>query len=276
MREPIFERLLVVGLGLLGGSVALGAHERGLAREIRGVDPKAPEGCPFPLVGLEEGAAWADAVVLAVPVEQVEGVLKAMAPALGPETLLTDTVSVKEVVADAAHRLLTNPQNCVGAHPMAGGDQGGFENARPDLFEAAPCILTPAGTEPRQIVDRVEEFWQGLGTFTVRQTPAEHDRCAAKLSHASHVVAFAYAGGLPGEEILRLAGPGLRDFLRIARGDPALWVEILLRNRGHIAEEIARFQKGLDGLMKALGNGDREALEQTLRSAQTAVEKMER
>lgn len=159
---------------------------------------------------------------------------------------------------------------------MAGGDLSGFAHARPDLFQGAACILTPSGREPAEVVDRVEEFWQGLGTFTVRKTPEEHDAITALLSHAPHLIAFAFAQGLPGEDILRLAGPGLRDFVRIARGSPRLWCDILLRNRGHIAEEIARFEKSLGGLLEALGRGDREALENALRSAQAAVAKLNR
>ena len=273
---PRFERLAVIGLGLVGGSVALGARERGLAREVRGVDPGLESAGPIPMVTLEEAVAWADGLVLAVPVELIEPVLGKIARSVGPETILTDTASVKGPMARAARRLLPDAGRCVGAHPMTGGDASGFAHARADRFQDAPCILTPEGSEPPAVVDRVDQFWQGLGTFTVRMRPQEHDAVTALLSHAPHVVAFAFAQGLPDAETLRLAGPGLRDFVRIARGNPRLWCEILLMNRWHIAEEIAQFEKNLAGISEALSRGDREALERALNRGYEAVAALER
>ncbi len=270
-RAPLFERLGVVGLGLLGGSVALGARARGLAVEVRGVDPALREAGPIPLTSLKEVAQWADGLVLALPIEAFEEVLSALAPHLSPEAIVTDTASVKMPVARAVRAHLPRPERCVGAHPMAGGEMSGFTHARADFFEGAPCILALEGHEPAETVDRVEQFWQGLGTFTVRKTPQEHDAIAAGLSHAPHVIAFAFAQGLPDAETLRLAGPGLRDFVRIARGNPRLWCEILLRNRQHIAEDIARFEKHLGRLLEALGKADQAALEQALRQGQEAL-----
>jgi prephenate dehydrogenase len=274
--QPLFARLLVVGLGLVGGSVALGAHKRGLAAEVRGVDPALDRAGPIPLVALEEGARWASAVVLAVPIEAMEGVLRQLAPHLSREAVLTDTCSVKGPVAALARELLPAPAQCVAAHPMAGGDGTGFAHARPDLFLGAPCILALAGPELPSVVDRVERFWQCLGTFTVRRTPEEHDAITAALSHAPHLIAFAYAQGLPEAATLALAGPGLRDFIRIARSNPSLWCEILLRNRECVAEEASRFLGNLKGMLDALTRGDREELERVLRAGQSRTEELER
>jgi len=271
-----FERLLVVGLGLVGGSVALAARERGVAAEVRGVDPGLAQAGPIPLVALDECVSWADLVVLAVPLDQLEPVLAGIAPHLSPEAILTDVASVKQPVAAAVRQILTAPERCVGAHPMAGGDETGFAHARADLFEGAACIVTPEGTEPAQVVDRVEEFWQCCGTFTVRKTPAEHDAICAALSHAPHLLAYAFARGLPRDETLRLAGAGLRDFIRIARANPALWCEILLMNRSAVAEELARFEKDLAVVHDALVRGDRDLLLEALRSGQMALNGLER
>jgi len=291
MQLPLFERLLVVGLGLIGGSVALGAQKRGLATEVRGVDPaleqQAPQRAqraagersqvgPIPLMELEAGARWASAVVLAVPIEAMEGVLRQLAPHLSREAVITDTASVKAPVAALAREVLAVPGNCVGAHPMAGGDGSGFAHARPDLFVGAPCILALAGTELPSVVDRTERFWQCLGTFTVRRTPEEHDAIAAALSHAPHLIAYAFARGLPDAATLALAGPGLRDFIRIARSNPALWCEILFRNRERVADEASRFIANLEGMLDALARGDREELERMLRTGQSRTEKLER
>jgi len=272
---PLFERVAVVGMGLMGGSVALAALARGVAAEVRGVDPHLARAGAIPLVPLEEAAVWADLIVLAVPVEQMETALTALDPYLTEGTLLTDLASVKVPMAELARRCVTHPEYCVGAHPMAGSHEAGFASARPDLFVGSPCFVTPSGSEPPEMVDRIEQFWQGLGTFTVRKTPEEHDRLSAVLSHAPHVIAFAFAQGLPGEEGLRLAGPGLRDFIRIARANPKLWCEILLMNRCRVAEEVARFEKNLGFILDALGREDRAALEEVLARAQTSLDRLE-
>jgi prephenate dehydrogenase len=270
----LIERLAVVGMGLLGGSVALAARKRGVATEVRGVDPHLERAGEFRLVSLDEAAAWAELLVLAVPIDAMEGVLRGLAPHLGPRTLLTDVASVKGPMAELARRCLPDPGRCVGAHPMAGSHASGLEAARADLFEGRTCFVTPAGTESPAVVDRIEQFWQCLGALTVRCTPEDHDAITAALSHAPHVIAFAFARGLPGEEILRWAGPGLHDFIRIARGNPRLWCEILLMNRDRVAEEMARFRSNLEGILGALEREDREALERALEEARDRSEKL--
>jgi prephenate dehydrogenase len=240
------------------------------------VDPALERAGPIPLFGLEEAVEWADAVVLAVPIEAMDDVLARLAPRISHEAVLTDTASVKVPVAEAARRHLPVPEHVIGAHPMAGGDATGFAHARADLFEGAACILALEGREPPGVVDRVEQFWQCLGTFTVRRTPEQHDAITAVLSHAPHVIAYAFARGLPDEEMLRLAGGGLRDFIRIARANPRLWSEILLRNRQRVTEEVAKFEKNLGQILQALGRGDRDQLERILREGHQAVGKLER
>ncbi len=266
----------MVGVGLIGGSVALGAQQRRVASEVRGVDPALRDAGPIPLTALDEAAAWADGVVVAVPLQQLDRVLEGINPHLGEGVVITDVASVKQPVAAAARRWLDHPELCIGAHPMAGGDLTGFAHARSDLFEGAACILALEGHEPPDVVDRVDRFWQCFGAFTVRKTSAEHDALCAALSHAPHAIAYAVARGLPGLEELRLAGGGLRDFVRIARANPSLWCEILLMNRSAVAEELARFDKHLGSLREALALGDREALLEALRSGQKALDKLER
>lgn len=275
----IFERLTVVGLGLVGGSVALAARERKAAGEIRFVDPAAPTtpgAADFPRIELAEAARWSDAIVLAVPIENMPDVLAGLAPELGSEAILTDTASVKREVAAAARRFLARPERCVGAHPMAGGDMSGFAYARADLFDGAACVITPEGHESPEVVDRVEQFWQCLGTFTVRRTPEEHDAVVAALSHGPHLIAYAFAKGLPGSGDLRLAGQGLRDFVRIARSNPRLWGQILLRNRQHVAEEVAKFERNLGLILDALKRDDTTELERLLTEGRRAVGELER
>src|SRR5262249_7947262 len=143
-RKPLtaaFQRLAVIGLGLLGGSVALAARKHRAAEEICGVDPQLGTAEGVPLVYLTEAARWADLVVLAVPVDAMESVLLGLAPRLREDALLTDVASVKRPMAELARRCLPHPERCVGAHPMAGGHQTGFAAARANLFEGAPCFI---------------------------------------------------------------------------------------------------------------------------------------
>ena len=270
----MIERLAVVGMGLLGGSVALAARKRGAAAEVRGVDPHLDSAGEIPLVELAEAAAWADLVVLAVPVDAMEGVLRGLAPHLGERTLLTDVASVKAPMAELARRCLPDPGRCVGAHPMAGGHASGLAAARADLFEGRTASSPPRGPRAPRWWDRIEQFWQCLGALTVRRTPEDHDAITAALSHAPHVIAFAFARGLPDEEVLSWAGPGLHDFIRIARGNPRLWCEILLMNRERVAEEMARFRSNLEGILGALEREDRAALERALEEARDRSEKL--
>ncbi|HKC51359.1 MAG TPA: prephenate dehydrogenase [Myxococcota bacterium] len=276
MSRPVVGRLGVIGMGLMGGSAALAALQRGAATEVRGVDPALERAGPIPLISLAEAAAWADLLVLAVPIEAMAEVMRGLAPHLRSETLLTDLASVKAPVAELARRHLPRPDLVVGAHPMTGGHAVGFAAADPELFAGAPCILALSGGEAPYVVDRIEEFWQCLGAFTVRKSPEEHDAIAAALSHLPHVVAFAYAMGLPGDERLELAGPGLRDFIRIARSNPKLWCEILLMNRKRVAEEAARFTKNLGAILEALERADRPELERVLEEGRASVNELDR
>lgn len=260
----------------MGGSVALAALQRGAAAEVRGVDPALDSAGPVPLISPAEAAAWADLLVLAVPIEAMADVMRSLAPHLRAETLLTDLASVKAPVAELARRHLPRPDQVVGAHPMTGSHALGFAAADPELFAGAPCILALSGGEAPYVVDRIEEFWQCLGAFTVRKSPEEHDAIAAALSHLPHVVAFAYAMGLPGDERLELAGPGLRDFIRIARSNPKLWCEILLMNRKCVAEEAARFTKNLGAILEALERADRPELERVLEEGRASVNELDR
>ena len=156
MTKPRFGRVAVVGLGLMGGSAALAAHGRRIAEEVRGVDPGLDRAGPIPLVSLAEAAAWADLLVLAVPLEAMGEVMRAAAPHLRETTILTDLASVKAPVAELARRHLPHPELCVGAHPMTGGHEVGFAAADPALFEGAPCILALSGGEAGYVVDRIE------------------------------------------------------------------------------------------------------------------------
>jgi prephenate dehydrogenase len=275
-------RLAVLGLGLLGGSVAWAARERGLAREVVGCGRReAPlrDALARGLVdriALDPAAAVAGAelVVLASPVGAMAGLLRAASPGLRPDAIVTDVGSVKSFLAETLPGLVPPGVVYVGAHPMAGSHEKGPEHARADLFEGATCIVAPVAGDPPAAVARVEAFWSAVGARVVRRDPTAHDVEVAWMSHVPHAVAFAFARALgdappsAGE----VAGSGFRDFTRIARSEPELWAEILVANRKAVQGPLARVAERLAALAQALESGDVETMDRWIAEARAHLD----
>ena len=274
-----FGQIAVVGLGLLGGSVALGARQRGLAKSIVGAtrDPRAREQAlsgggvdairPLAEVGLE-----ADLVVLATPVHAMSQVLREIVPGLRAGTLVTDVGSVKEPLAETLPGLLPPGTWYVGSHPMAGSHLRGFEFADPDLFEDAACVVLESGApEPEA---RLCAFWQGLGGRIVRLDARTHDARVGWVSHLPHLLAFAFGEALGDAPagVQAVAGPGFRDFTRLARSEPAMWADILSANRKALGGPVQQAIRALGELLRTIEAGDSQALEESLLRARQNLE----
>jgi len=282
MSDARLDRLAVLGLGLLGGSVAWAARERGVAREVVGCG-RHGESLRSALakglvdrIALDPAAAveGADLVVLATPVGAMAERLRAASPGLRAGALVTDVGSVKAPLAETLPGLLPPGVAYVGAHPMAGSHERGADHARPDLFEGAVCVVAETRSAPAAALARVESFWRALGARTVRRDPAAHDREVAWMSHVPHAVAFAFAGAL-GEApdgAREVAGPGFRDFTRIARSDPELWAEILVANGKALAGPLARVGERLSELARAVEAGDADAVARLLAESRTNLD----
>lgn len=276
-----FERVAVLGLGLLGGSLAWAARERGLAGEVVGCGRR-----PEPLrrarerglvdrisVDPAQAVAGADLVVLASPVGAMAPLLVQAAAGLSPGALVTDVGSVKAVLADTLPGLLPPGVRYVGSHPMAGSHEKGPDHARADLFAGSVCIVTPVPGDPPAAVERIEGLWRALGARVVRRDPAGHDREVAWMSHVPHVLAFAFARAL-GEApagARDVAGPGFRDFTRIARSDAELWADILVANAKAMAGPLARVAGELAEVARDLEAGDADALERWIAEARARL-----
>jgi prephenate dehydrogenase len=276
-----FERLAVLGLGLLGGSLAGAARARGLAGEVVGCGRRAEPLERARARGLvdrvsrapAEAVAGADLVVLAAPVGAMGPLLAEAAPGLAPGALVTDVGSVKGALVDTLPGLLPPGVRYVGSHPMAGGHEKGPDHARPDLFEGAVCIVTPVAGDPPEAVARIEGLWRALGARVVRRDPAGHDREVAWMSHLPHVLAFAFARAL-GEApagAREVAGPGFRDFTRIARSDAELWADILVANAKAVAGPLARVAAELAEAARRLEAGDADGLERWIQEARARL-----
>lgn len=276
-----FERLAVLGLGLLGGSVAWGARKRGVAREVVGCGRRAEPLAAAKARGLvdrwtldpAEAVAGADLVVLATPVGSMAGVLRAAGPGLRSGAIVTDVGSVKAVLSETLPGLLPPGVAFVGSHPMAGSHEKGPEHARADLLEGATCVVAPVADDPAAVVARVEAFWSALGARVVRRDPATHDLEVAWISHVPHALAFAFARALGDAppEAGRVAGTGFRDFTRIARSDPELWAEILVANRKAIAGPLGRVAERVGELARAIEAGDVDEVDRWIAEARASL-----
>lgn len=275
-----FRRIAVVGLGLLGGSLARAARARGLADAVVGSGRRAEalaaavrDGVVDETAPVEEAVRGADLVVLATPVGAMAGLLGRAAPHLAEGVVVTDVGSVKGPVVETLPGRLPAGAHFVGSHPMAGSHRRGVEHARADLFEGAPCVVTPTADADPAAVAQVEALWRALGAQVVRRTPDAHDAEVAWTSHLPHVLAFAFARALAAAPAGagELAGSGFRDFTRIAHSDPELWSEILCANRKALSGPLQRAAEELAALARAIESGDADAGERALAAARESL-----
>jgi len=271
----VIRRLSLVGLGLLGGSVAKAARMQGLADEIVAVgrdrarlEPALREGMVDRIsTSLEDGVAGADFCLLATPVATLTALLPAVWHALPADAVLTDVGSTKAGIVSAAEVLdRTRPLAFVGSHPMAGSEQSGYRVSRPDLFRGATVILTPTERTDSHAVKRVGAFWEALGGRLVILDPVTHDRATAAISHLPHLVADALVDAVVRMDprFFEVAGRGFKDTTRIAASDARVWREIFQENRAGLAEALRAFRAALDELERLLDAGDVTAIETAL------------
>lgn len=260
---PVAHRrsVVIVGLGLIGGSLALalrraGWRVTGADRSRRAVAESLRRGVVrqggLSLAGAVRGARL---VVLCVPPRAIGPVLAAVSPAVTGEAVVTDVCGVKRTVLTLARRRLVSPARFVGAHPMAGSERSGIAAASPNLFRGRVCAITPvAGTRP-EAVREVERMWRATGARPVRMSPAAHDRAVAVASHLPHLLAFALARAARPGLVRRLAAGSFRDATRVARSDPALWAQLLDMNRREIRSALGRLTRAAARLLRSPGRG---------------------
>jgi len=278
-----FERVAVLGLGLLGGSVALAALARGAAKSAVGVARRAGKVAAAREAGVvQDGGGLsdlarllrgADLVVLGTPIAAMAAMLERAAPHIEPGAIVTDVGSVKAQPLATLPALVPSGAHFVGSHPMAGSHRAGVEHASAELFEGRTVVVTPVAASDAAAVARIEGFWRALGARVVRRTPEEHDAEVAWTSHLPHVTAYAYALALASAPsgAGELAATGFADFTRIAHSNPELWADILATNGKSLAGPIQRVAASLGELARAIESGDAEALERLLAAAREAL-----
>lgn len=276
----MFEQLGVIGCGLMGGSFALAMKQQGLVRRVVGYS-KSPSTTELARkLGVIDVAAesallavsGSDIVLLAVPVAATEVTLKAIRHLIDPKMLVMDVGSTKRDVVDAARRVLRERiASFVPAHPIAGKESSGIQHADAALYSRRTVILTPLPQTSPELAQKATDLWSALGSLVLRMTPENHDTAFAAVSHLPHLLAYAYFNAINGQpsgrDFLSLAGPGFRDFTRIAASDPTIWRDILLANRERVLDQSQRFRQALDAFELVMRTGNAEALEDLIRAA---------
>ena len=275
-----FQRLALIGCGLMGGSFALALREAGLVQHIVGFsasDKTRQRAVELKVIdqacnSVAEAVQGADLVLLAVPVGAMHSSFTAMRDVLQPNTLLMDVGSTKCDVIAAAQATLGERLSCfVPAHPIAGKEVAGIEHAEASLYQERRTILTPLPKTSIHKMQAAHEVWTAIGSHVSNMTPEAHDATFAAVSHLPHMLAFAAVNALmaqpQGAAFLDMAGPGFRDFSRIAASDASVWRDILNANHAEVLTQVAHFRAALDQFEDALKLGDAQALQHLIQQA---------
>ncbi len=279
----MFEQLGLIGCGLMGGSFALALKRAGLVKRVVGYSksPSTTERArSLGVIDVEAPSALlavsgADIVLIAVPVAATEATFKAIKHLVTPDMLVMDVGSTKRDVIDAGRRALREQiGSFVPAHPITGKEVSGVEHADVDLYEGRQVILTPIERTRTTQLQKAVDVWTALGCRVLQMSPEQHDAAFAAVSHLPHLIAFALmnsiAGQPRGKDYLSLAGPGFRDFSRIAASDPAIWRDILVANREELLAQSKIFQRSLQALELIITSGNADALEGLIEQASAA------
>ncbi len=271
---PIYDRVALIGLGLIAGSMGLAMQRAGLVREITGYARTAKTRETAARIGLvtrvcesaAEAVEGADLVVLCVPVGAMGAVAAEIAPALKPGATVSDVGSVKQSVFDAVTPHVPKGVHFVAAHPMAGTEHSGPEAGFAELFDNRWCLIVPPENADVSAVERLERFWQGLGSNTERMEVEHHDLVCAVVSHVPHLIAYTMVGvaddfrRVSEQEVIKFSAAGFRDFTRIAASDPTMWRDVFMTNKEATLEILGRFTEELFALQRAIRTGDGQHL----------------
>ena len=270
----LFGKIAVIGVGLLGASLAKACKERGLVDEVVGYGrnrenlEKAKElniidHCP---ADLSEVVSDADLIVLCTPVSTIVPLIQNLIQQVKPGALITDVGSVKDSVVHGADKVVPEGIFFVGSHPIAGGENSGLEASTANLYQDAKCIVTPTDKTDTTALEKINALWHAVGMKVISLTTDEHDFIFGAVSHLPHIVAYALMNTLgslktpENRDVTAFSGAGLKDITRIASSDPVMWRDICLSNRNHSLDLIDRFQNKLEKIRNTIEKGDGQEL----------------
>ncbi len=270
----IYERVALIGLGLIAGSMALAMRRAGLANEVVGYAKSAETRAIAREINLCDRVAesavdavdGADLVVLCVPVGAMEAVAREIGPRLKPGATVSDVGSVKRTVIDAVGPYIPDGVHFIPAHPLAGTEHSGPRSGFAELFEQRYTIIVPVeGSDPAAI-DRLTSLWKGMGALVEEMDPEHHDLVLAVTSHTPHLIAYTMVGvaddlrRVTDSEVIKYSAAGFRDFTRIAASDPVMWRDVFLNNKDATLEILGRFTEELFALQRAIRQEDGDHL----------------
>ncbi len=278
-----FKQLGLIGCGMMGGSFALAAKQSGLVERVVGYNKSPSKSDVAKRMGVIDDVAasvlqavmGADLVLIAVPVSATFDVLKAARLGLSQDALILDVGSTKQSVIQAVEKVFTQlPSHFVPSHPIAGKELAGVESADATLYHGKRVILTPTHDTSEQAIQLATDVWQRIGMKVSIMSAQHHDQVLGAVSHLPHVLAFAYMLSIVGQanhaQLLEMAGPGFKDFTRIAAGDPDVWVDILLANQQEIAKQSSHMLASLSQVEQMMREADAAALRQLITTASRA------
>lgn len=277
---PLINRLVIIGVGLIGGSLARILKEKGEVGEVVGVGrgrANLERGVELGVIDRfshdpAEGVAGADMVFLATPVCTIADIVREIAPALAPGCIITDGGSVKGDIVRSCEPLVPAGCHFVGGHPIAGTENSGVEASFSTLYQGRRCIITPTDSTDRVALEKVVRMWEIAGSEVVLMDVEKHDRVVAAISHLPHMVAYSLVNAVGeyggcNENILKYSAGGFRDFTRIASSDPVMWRDIALQNRDSILEMMDFFADYYARLRDMIASGDGPSMERFFASS---------
>ena len=274
MREPIFDKVALIGLGLIASSMFWAMKRAGVARVVSGFARSSETRVIARDIGLcdvvsdsaAEAVRDADLVVLCVPVGAMAAVAAEIAPVLKPGATVSDVGSVKRAVLDAVGPHIPQGVHFVPAHPLAGTEQSGPKSGFAELFDNRWTLIVPPPDADPGVVSRVSMFWEALGANTEVMEADHHDLVLAVTSHTPHLIAYTMVGvaddlrRVTDSEVVKYSAAGFRDFTRIAASDPTMWRDVFLANKDATLEILGRFTEELFALQRAIRTGDGDHL----------------
>ena len=273
----IFNKVVIIGTGLIGGSLGLDLKKEHLVGRITGLSRKKKNAQLSKHIGAIDCAATslevtqdADLVILATPIEAIIDTGLKISKIIKPDCVVIDVGSSKENIVTKLSRVIPN---FVGCHPLAGSEKRGVENFQAGIFNGSICIVTPVTKTNKNALKKVRLLWKSLGSQVIILSPGKHDRVLASTSHLPHGIAFVLMNSIP-DEFLNLSSGGLKDSTRIAASDPDLWSQIFLSNRSNLLAAITSFQTELEALKLALKNKDKKLLIKILKLAKEKRKKL--
>lgn len=282
MKKIFFNRVTILGVGLIGASFALALKERGLCSHITGYGRKEKNLQRAKHIKIidsydldaAKSCMDSDLILFSMPVGSFKGIARKINRVLKKGAIVTDVGSIKGKLVKDMEILMHGGVSFVGGHPIAGSDRSGIDSASANLFKGARCILTPTKKTDKKSLKIIKKLWEEFGARVTILDPEEHDRIYAAVSHFPHVIAYEIVNTVShaGNFNFKFAGQGFKDTTRIAASSPELWSDIFLMNRGNILKLIERFKKNLDKFSGQLKKNDRQALMRELKMAKALRE----